>query len=468
MFSTRSPGAMLSSILWLYGGVEKYKCQYLGDLESCEIVQNQLKSLHAVYSGSQMQLRTRDALLSDLVTKIWDSISSGWRFDPLMAVFLFQCSESFSQKCMTVWETFFGGAISPASEFNEHIEKSARHPLGILRYFLDKEISTSSLILKWAIHSYDSFEKAIDCFGHRSCDLKPTISTENDEIRQLLLLVTDGELNSVNLDILPDFLKVRDKSTGALWQPETLQEGFSVSKNGQLSLLEFVGEGKSGVVFKGTLNHSTHGIPDAIVAVKFYKIFGNSVPNQIIRSRFGIRVPDLVAALIEVEAQEDLNSGYQFTTLPAFYKNNWYLGGPPLLFEYVEPINEPVSEFCKYSQAWFGFEKLLDNNLVHNSFHDRNMVFSRNEQVKISWIQGTPSMTDEVADSSPHETDIVICPKMKLVDLGSLYELDGVSIYTFLYLAEKFSWKYQDISDKETRRLIKSIVKGIYRKFSSN
>jgi hypothetical protein len=55
---------------------------------------------------------------------------------------------------------------------------------------------------------------------------------------------------------LPDFLQVRDE-TGAVWKPVILTNEFQVvSQNGLLSLLMPIGEGHSGVVFKGILKRN--------------------------------------------------------------------------------------------------------------------------------------------------------------------------------------------------------------------
>jgi hypothetical protein len=127
----------------------------------------------------------------------------------------------------------------------------------------------------------------------------------------------------------------------------------------------------------------------------------------------------LIASLIDLEDY----TGYEFSSLPIYFNNKWYAGGTPLVFQYVLPTEEPVSEFCQYSQAGLGLKTLLGKNLFHNSFSERNLVFSKTDRVKISFINRSPRVS-RIEERIPGETGIMIFPAMRLVDIGSLVRID--------------------------------------------
>jgi hypothetical protein len=283
--------------------------------------------------------------------------------------------------------------------------------------------------------------------------------SENDDIRQLLLLITS---ENKSFDVLPYFFAVKDE-TDAPWNPVILQEFSSVSRNGLLSLMQRIGDGHAGVVFKGALKRGRDlpgDLPDLTVAVKFHRIFGKDISEEISNSHLGDCLPDLVAHLIEVQKIP----GYEFSNLPSFFRNDWYIGGAPLLFEYVEATGEPVSEFCKFSQVWFGFDRLIENKLFHSSMYERNLVFSKTEKVKISWNEKIPRLTP-IDQILPDETDIFICPKRKLVDLGSLFKIEEPEYKHFSYMEDVFHWKSDNIKDKRVRRHVNTIVQKVYSRF---
>jgi hypothetical protein len=106
----------------------------------------------------------------------------------------------------------------------------------------------SELVLRWVIYSA---EGGVASFRLNEFKFK-AISLKNfHSIRQVLLLLTSETPQD---SVLPDFLKARDV-TGELWTPFQLRE-LPFVLTSELTLLDQVGEGHSGIVFKGILRNS--------------------------------------------------------------------------------------------------------------------------------------------------------------------------------------------------------------------
>jgi hypothetical protein len=94
----------------------------------------------------------------------------------------------------------------------------------------------------------------------------------------------------------------------------------------------------------------------------------------------------------------------------------------------------------------------------------RNMVFSKTEQVQISWTKGKAPRLNKIDDFVPSR-DAVVCPKMKLVDIGSLSTIRRANRYHFELMENHFGWSVNNIADQKVRKRVNLIVQSARKGF---
>jgi hypothetical protein len=197
-------------------------------------------------------------------------------------------------------------------------------------------------------------------------------------------------------------------------------------------ITENIGEGAFAVVFLIELLSEETPSPDKAV-LKLNKLISNDPPffESLTRDIDGMRLAsrrnfEFLPKLIDtLHAKEDLRS-----LKPIDLADETFVF-PGIIMEYVqvdESVNPDKFIFCNYIQAIDILKDLLcldasnkdfEKSLVLEDFHSGNLLN----------IEGTDSMSLDTV-----QTDTLSCPKVKLVDTGTLNTLNGALSPTFFSL----------------------------------